>query len=207
MAKFPEPPSVARLRAIRPQLRRLPAGTDLWRIYFAGGVHPTTWNGFRFFGPTDSRFDHQLLPRSVQARGLLYVADSALTCLAEVFQASRTIDRSLRVPRLACFTLSRDLQLLDLASAWVTRAGASTAIHSGMRARARRWSAAIYDAYPHIDGLAYCSSMNANAPALALYERAAGALPSGVRLDRALADGALLPQLDHAGLTLGYALV
>ncbi len=60
MPKFPEPPPAAALAAIPPDIRALPEGTRLWRIYFQGGEHPTAWNAFRHFGPGSSRFDHQL---------------------------------------------------------------------------------------------------------------------------------------------------
>jgi len=50
------------------------------------------------------------------------------------------------------------------------------ALNSGPRPRARRWSAAIYDTYPHIGGLWYPSSMYGGTPAVALYERIEDAL-------------------------------
>src|SRR5437764_226030 len=58
----------------------------------------------------------------------------------------------------------------------ILRAGASMAINTGRRDRARQWSRAVYDAYPHIEGLWYASSwyassMYANQPAFAFYER------------------------------------
>ena len=162
---------------------------------------------FRAFGPTDSRFDHHLPPRRVQSRKILYCADVGPTCVADVFQATRTVDRSLNAPWLACFELGRDVSLLDLTGAWATRAGASTAIHSGSRARARRWSAAVYEAYPAIDGIAYCSSMDANRAAYALFERASSAMPKNPSLNRALADPALTRSLDNAARRFGFVVV
>ena len=38
----------------------LPAGTTMARLCFVGGAHSTSWDTFRFYGPTTSRFDHQL---------------------------------------------------------------------------------------------------------------------------------------------------
>ena len=38
MPKFPEPP--ADLATVPPRLHRLPAGSELWRVYFRGGRHP-----------------------------------------------------------------------------------------------------------------------------------------------------------------------
>jgi len=107
----------------------------------------------------------------------MYIADSLLTCLAEVFQAKRRIDVVTAQPMLATFALARDVPLLDLVGLWPTRAGASTAIHSGPRPRAQAWACAIYDAFPEIEGVLYCSSMNANQPTIGLFERALSALP------------------------------
>lgn len=204
MAKLPAPPPTLTLA---PDVRLLPAGVRLFRVYQAAGDHPVAWNGFRHYGPSASRFDHHDPPPSLQAKGVLYAAADAITGLAEVFQATRVIDRGARQPWLVAFELRRDVALLDLTGTWPTRAGASMAINSGPRPQARRWSRAIYDAYPAVDGLLYCSSMHANRPAVALYERAAGAVPSVPHFHRALADPALLPRLNAAATRLGYGLV
>ena len=52
MPKFPEPPAVAELKTLGPEVVTLPTGSILWRIHFAGGAHPTAWNEFRSYGPT-----------------------------------------------------------------------------------------------------------------------------------------------------------
>jgi len=207
VAKFPEPPRKAALQALGPRIATLRAGSLLWQVYFRGGTHPTPWSDLRAFGPTDARFDHHLPPPRVQARAILYAAKAGPTCLAEVYQATRTIDRHDREPWLVGFRTSRDLLLHDLTGAWVTQAGASTAIHSGARARSRRWSAALYSAFPGIEGLVYCSSMDANRQAFVLYERSADAMPRAPELHRALADPALASLLDAAAIRFGYAVV
>ena len=168
MPNFPEPPRTRSLAKIPPLKKALPAGTLLWRIIFQSGEHADTWNAFRHFGPADGRFDHHLPPPRVQNRGILYAAIQGPTCFAEFFQETRVIDRVRRSPALVGFPLRRAVPLLDLTGAWPTRAGASMAIHSGPRARARRWSQAIYEAYPRIEGLFYCSSMDASRGAVAL---------------------------------------
>ena len=96
MAKFPEPPGVEALRAIPPVLHHLPEGTTMARLCFVGGEFSTSWDTFRFYGPTTSRFDHQLPDEQgrarVQDRGIMYLAtgeEAIPTCLAEVFQATR----------------------------------------------------------------------------------------------------------------------
>lgn len=142
-----------------------------------------------------------------RTRAILYASDSGPTSVAEVFQQTRVIDRSTDSPALAAFELTRDLRVLDLTGAWPTRAGASMAIHSGSRARAKAWSRAIYSAYPDLEGLRYASSMNANQPVFALYERARSALPTVAALDLPLSTPALTAALAAAAIRFGYALL
>jgi hypothetical protein len=201
------PPTIDVLRGIAPEICALPAGTVLWRIYFRTGARLSRWNGFRTFGPTNARFDHHPPPaRRHRTRAILYASESGPTSVAEVFQETRVIDRFARSPALAAFQLVRDLQLLDLTDAWPTRAGASMAIHSGSRARARAWSRAIYAAYPHVEGLRYASSVNAGQPAFALYERARSALPAAAALNLSLAAPGLVAPLAAAAARFGYGL-
>jgi hypothetical protein len=207
VAKLPEPPPATQLATIPAVERALPVGTRCWRIYFQGGAHPGSWDALRGYGPTGARFDHHLPPARVQDRRVLYAAEQAATCLAEVFQDTRTIDRRRNDPWLVGFALIRPVTLLDLTGAWPTRAGASMAINSGPRPRARRWSQAIYEAYPTVEGLYYASSMNANQPALALYERAVDALPRRPLFHRALADAALTGAIARAAQRFNYAVV
>jgi len=207
LPKFPEPPTAAALARIVPHYRILAAGAFLWRVYFQGGTHPASWNTFRRYGPTSSRFDHHLPPPRLQERAVLYGAESGRICLAEVFQKDRLIDRELREPWLAGFTLDLPLRLLDLTGLWPTRAGASMALNSGPRPRARRWSQVIYEAYPDVQGVAYPSSMHGNHLAVVLYERALSALPSSPVFHRPLLDLALLPALRQIARDIGYGLI
>ncbi|MDP9122879.1 MAG: RES family NAD+ phosphorylase [Acidobacteriota bacterium] len=204
MPKFPEPPD---LRRVPMDAKVLPTGTLLWRVYFRGGRHPTFWDGFRSFGPTRGRFDHQLPPPRVQERAVLYAAGHGPTGLAEVFQDTRVIDRTARDPWLAGFQLAVPLTLLDLAGSWPTRAGASMALSSGARPRAQRWSRAIYEVYPDLAGLYYPSSMAGNRPAVALYERALPGIPRSPIFHRPLVDPALLSLLSRVARDIGYGLV
>jgi hypothetical protein len=211
MAKLPEPPPAATLRLVSPDVETLPADTRLWRIYFRSGSHPDTWDQMRYYGPLGSaRFDHHLDPPKVQDRGILYAAtgdDAIATCVAEVFQDTRLVDTRRNEPWLAAFTLMEDVALLDLTGKWPTRARASANINSGPRPRCRRWSGAIYDAYPDLDGLYYASSMNGNEPAVALYERALKALPRSPVLNRPLSDAPLLIPVERIAAELGYDLI
>lgn len=209
-SKLPLPPDAEALRARVPALRTLSTGARLARIYFTAGPAAGSWRHFRDFGPLGGRFDHHLPspnggPRA-QDRAILYCAVHVDTCVAEVFQMTRQIDRVRNAPWLAIFELLRDVPLLDFTGAFTTRLGASTAINSGSRKRARAWSQAVYAAYPQSEGILYPSSMNGHAPAVALYERARSAIPVAPRFNRSLADDALLDVLKHSASALGYGL-
>ena len=196
---------------IHPAVRTLAKGVTLARVYFTAGDHPTRWNEFRHYGPTNARFDHHVVdardgPRT-QDRSILYCATAADTCFAEVFQETRRINRTRRAPWLAVFVLARNLQLLDLTGPYPTRVGASMAINTGHRARARAWARTFYDAYPALNGLYYPSSMNGNEPAVALNDRARDYISAYPDFNRALADDALLDVLKRHTTRLGYGLL
>lgn len=134
----------------------------------------------------------------------MYLAEQGLTCLAEVFQQSRVIDRVAGDPYLAIFSLRGDLQLLDLTGTFATKMGASLGIHSGPRDRSRMWARALYEAYPDIHGLLYWSSMHPGARAVALFERGFDSLPQRPDFNRALADHSLTDTVDACAEVLGY---
>lgn len=129
-----------------------------------------------------------------------------LTSIAEVFQDTRVLDRAAKSPCLLAFETTVELSLLDLTGTWPTQAGASMAIASGPRARARRWSQAIYQDFPAVAGLLYGSSMNGNQPCVALYERAQRALPANPSFNRMLTDPTLLTILKNACTDLNFTL-
>ena len=211
MAEYLTPPPAAGVSAFAPsaqEIHTLPAGTRVWRVY-RRDPYGTRWDTFRRHGPTAARFDHHLATESAGGtRAILYAAAAYPTCLAEIFQDTRTIDTVTNQPYLAAFAFARDLRLLDVAGPWITRAGASMAINSGSRRVAREWSRVIYDAFPRIDGIRYASSMDANAPAYAFYERAEpDMLPSSPGFDVALASVELRQGLKDAAKRVGYGLV
>lgn len=208
MAKLPGPPPADVLARIPAGLIVLPAGTWLWRVYFREPPGRSGWDQFRTFGPVlTSRFDHQDESSPKEGRGIMYAALDAQTCLAEVFQKRRAINARRNSPWLTGIAVEREMRVLDLSGAWPTMAGASMAISSGPRHRSRQWSRAIYVAYPEVDGLLYGSSMNANQPALALYERSRDALPPTPIFHRPLTDPVLETTLSHAAKRFGYTFV
>jgi hypothetical protein len=176
--------------------------TSLSRMFRSAGEHAMRWDSFRATGPlATARFDPHPIARddgtvTDPAYGVMYVGLTLRTCLAESFQAARVVDRHTGRPMLAVFRPVRTLRLLDLAGTWPTRAGASQAISSGPRPRAREWARAIFSAYDDIDGLWYRSSMDGGNPAICLWRSAVDAVP-------AQADALLA--LDAPGLALPIA--
>ncbi len=213
MAKLPRQPNLGRLRALEPAVITLPAGTEVHRIYFRGGAHPTRWNALRYFGPTSGRFDHHLPDDKgrgqIQERGITYVAADILTCLAEVFQgALRTIGRTRGSPWLVSFLLAADVRLLDLTGTFALRAGASMKLMSRPVSYAQNWARGFYEVYTDIYGFYYPSSMT-NRPAVALNERVdlLEVFPRTPTFHRALSDPLLLTPLRNAARDLSYGLV
>lgn len=193
---------------VPPVIKRLPAGTRVFRVYFRGGTHPSTWDHFRDFGPTGSRFDHHTLPKRLQRRAIMYVTmgkDAILTALAEVFQVTRHIDRSLNDPWLAAFDLSTPLPLLNTDSPWTIQAGGNMALNSGLRSRSREWSRCIYRSYPKVVGIAYPSSLTSK-PCAAFYERAASGVPSHPQLNLPLTHPALSSNLLVSAAQLNFTI-
>lgn len=204
VAKVPRSPDPRHLAGVAPHWYPVASGDEFWRIYFRGGAHPLRWNQFRRFGPADARFDHHLNSNGAQC--VLYLAKSPVTCIAEIFQKTRTIHRSHHKPALVGFALESPLKLLDLTGAFTTRIGASMGLLSGARRIGRNWARGLYAAYPEAQGIAYPSSMHANAPAIVLNERAVSALPSSPAFHKALNDAGMVTVLKNAARSLGYTL-
>lgn len=215
MAKLPWPPDAERLRAVRrdDDVVAVAPVTPLVRLYRAGGRHPGAWNRFRTVGPVATgRFDLHPptadgVPAAAPGCGVLYTALHLRTAVAEAFQAARVVDRHTDRPWLVVFRPSRPVRLLDLTGTWPTRAGASQAISSGPRDRARAWARAVRAAYDDVEGLWYRSSMDAGRPAVCLWEPAADALPSTPWAHLPLDAPALAHPLARACRELGYWLL
>lgn len=215
MAKFPWPPTTERLLEIREDgdVVAVTPTTALARIYLAGGRYPSRWNAFRTVGPVAAaRFDPHPptddgVPLEVPDCGVLYAGLTLQTCVAEAFQASRVTDRRTGRPWLAIFRAERALRLLDLTDTWPTRAGASQAISSGPRHRARAWARVIRAAYDDLDGLWYRSSMDGGKPALCLWVPALDAMPRSPLANLPLDAAGLALPLARASRAVGYHLL
>ncbi len=209
----PRQPSHELLRKLKPAVKLIKPDQLLWRVYFRGGNHPTSWSDFHYFGPLDGRFDHHQPDKTgnphIQKRGIVYTADIGATCIAEVFQRTRVIDRFRKEPWLVSFNTKNSIKLLDLSGMFATQAGTSMALMTGSRTIARRWAQAFYSAYPNLQGIYYPSSMYGNKPAIALNERAvkAGLLPGQPSFHRALSDNIMLTVIRNTAREIGYRIV
>ena len=141
-----------------------------------------------------------------QSRAILYCAPDIDTCVAEAFQATRRSDRVRGAPWLVVFAVREPITLLDLQGSFATTIGASTATRPGPRSRTRAWARELYEAYPHMQGVHYGSSMNGHAAAIALNERAMAAMPHLPLFHRALNDDILVDVLQRIALRLSYGL-
>lgn len=207
MSSFPRPP--ASLPGLRPEDVATIEG-ETWRVYFSDGPHPGSWRSFRYYGPVvGGRFDHHVPPQGLStSRATLYAATDIDTCLAEVFQAGRVIDRHTGTPYLAAFSPERPLRLLDVRATWPARAGVTQILNTGSHRRAHEWSRQFYTDYPDLDGVLYPSAaagiIGVN---IMLYERAAAALPTRPLFNEPLTHTGLVLPLRRAAHRFGYLLI
>ncbi|HEX5533522.1 MAG TPA: hypothetical protein VFX33_07255 [Actinomycetales bacterium] len=128
--------------------------------------------------------------------------------MLEVFGPTRTIDISTFAPWFVLWRPTRPFLLLDLVDGpWITRCGGNGAISTGPRGAARAWSRRIYEQYPEVDGLYYQSSSLPSHRCIALYERAADALPLSYRLHMPLNHPGLRPALRRIAIKYDLRLV
>jgi hypothetical protein len=125
-----------------------------------------------------------------------------------VFRERGVVEVSRDAPFFVLFRMARPVRLLDLAdSDWVTLAGGNAAIASGPRGIARDWSRAIYRRYQDVDGLYYSCSTVPPARSVALYERAADAIPARPAAHLPLSHPALRTELEAYASELRLGLV
>lgn len=199
---WPDPDRIARVEAEVTTLDR-----PLWRLHTPAGDHPVRWDGLRAHGPLPgARFDPWLPPPGPReddlvTAGVGYFGLDVATCLADVFQARRAVDRDGGV-QLTAFEPVRTLRLLDLRAGWPITLGASHLINSGPRDRCRAWAHALRSAYPGHDGLLYTGM--AGRDCVALCSPPGDVFPEQPAFSKPLADPALDPYLADAAEQIGY---
>lgn len=208
MARLPLPPPTSVLTTkfdAKQDLFYVGPDTSLYRIFTAKGNHQMRWNAFRAYGPMPhGRFDahhpqRNGAPATNSDCGVIYFGTSMRVSIASVFQASSTVDRRTREPMLAVMRPRRTLCLLDLATTWTIKVGASLEICSGPKKLTQAWARAIRSAFPELDGVSYLESMAPLERAICLWDSpAAAALPAEPELLLPLHD----PRLDEDLMTV-----
>jgi hypothetical protein len=204
VAKLPWPDPAAIADVAAPIVA---VGRELWRLHTPTGEHPLRWDELRGFGPLASaRFDPWPPPPTDRAAdpvtsGVGYFGFDIPTCLAEVFQSRRVVDRGAGV-QLTAFTPTRQLNLLDLRGGWPITIGASHLLNSGPRDRCRAWAHAIRAVHPRCDGLVY--SGMAGRDCVVLYAPPGDVFPPRPSFSRLLADPTIDPYVASAASQIGY---
>jgi hypothetical protein len=142
----------------------------------------------------------------MSTEGVAYTAAAVPTSLAEVFQASRTIDLAYREPWLVGWRPIRKLQLLDLTGGWPLRVGASFSINSCNRARSRQWARAFRAAWPDVDGAVHTSSLTGQR-CLVLWNPARDSFPGTPGSHHPLTDPDIAVVMVAAAGEIGYTIL
>ena len=205
MVSITGPPPDPR-RRLTPVLVRLPAGTDLFRIYDPAAPHgPRSALQFRWVGPF-ARFDHHRGTGRRERRGIWYAGETLDCAVVEAFDIG-VIEPGTK--RLARPRTTRELVLLDLRGRAAMRAGTVAAVAASDHALSQPWSRYWYE-HPalvgEIDGLYYPSAHNGE-PAIALYERARDALELTAGREAPLTDPVVLAEVRRIGLDHGLIVI
>ncbi|NLG55555.1 MAG: RES family NAD+ phosphorylase [Rhodococcus sp.] len=181
-----------------------------WRVHRTVGEHVVAWNRLRTYGPL-LRFDPH--PRPVRDHphyGVWYGAGDIPGALAEVFQTSRTIDRTAGAPYVTGLHFTRPLALLDIGGfgvgRWPTRVGGNFALATAPHSVTQQWARTIRAAYPNLDGIVYRGRFS-GAQCVALLPPTADAFPETPALSLPLDHPGLISRLAEAAGRLGYSLV
>lgn len=181
----------------------------LYRVYPTEGDHPQDWDELREYGPIPGmRFDPHPPPTGDHPGvGVMYTALAPSTALAEVYQDSHIIDRTLKGNALVTWEVTRPLELLDLTQHWPVRNHGAAAMQMGDKEHTPAWAHAIHTQFGHrIDGLFHRSSVD-NQPMITLFERSKDSFPDRPDFNELLTDPACDPVILKACTTLNYASV
>ncbi len=126
--------------------------------------------GAIYFNPDPSwRFNDP----SGKEYGVLYAALDYHAALRETLKPDKFNILSANFLRSRCLSIltpKRDLRLVDLAGAGLTRIGADGRLTTGSYQIAQSWSQALYRHPDRVDGLYYCSRYDPSKFCVALYD-------------------------------------
>jgi RES domain-containing protein len=159
------------------------------RIYRSAGPHALLWDQARESAEPHARFD----PHGNGPAGVWYAGCDWATSLAECFQETRVVAQSAARLRL-CIVRLRSTSLLDLGSAWSTRAKCGSLLAAVEHEKAQPWAAALRRSFPHLRGLMWPSSVHPPGRAVVLWTAPGERPPLAPRpqFDRAIDDPAIL---------------
>ncbi|WP_255713723.1 RES family NAD+ phosphorylase [Subtercola endophyticus] len=190
-----------------PEIRTLSTQAPLWRIHMTSTNHPQAWNRLRTWGPLASaRWDAHPLPEGEHpSDGAAYLGFDVVTCLAEVFQATRFVDIHTGAPYVTLFSLTRPLRLIDVTGDWLLRAGARSSVALGKKSRTREWARAIRDAWPDLDGVYSRSAVAGAHECVTLWGGSESAFASAPLLSTPLSSPAIVTNIKIAAESIRYS--
>ena len=138
-------------------------GSELFRLHEScyGAIYFNPNPSWRFNDPTGKEY------------GVLYAALDYQAALRETLKPKKfniLSSNFLRSRCLSTLTPKRDLRLVDLEGAGLTRIGADGRLTTGSYQIAQAWSQALYRHPDRVDGLYYCSRYDPSKLCVALYE-------------------------------------
>jgi RES domain len=141
----------------------LARGTSLFRLHQScyGAIYFNRDNSWRFNNPVSDEY------------GVLYAALDYYAALRETLKPDKFNILSTNFLRSRCLstlTSQRDLRLVDLAGAGLTRIGADGRLTTCSYQIAQAWSQALYRHPDRVDGLYYCSRYDPSKFCVALYD-------------------------------------
>jgi RES domain len=141
----------------------LERGSALFRLHEScyGAIYFNPNPSWRFNDPTGKEY------------GVLYAALDYYAALRETLKPKQFNILSTKFLRSRCLstvTPKRDLRLVDLAGAGLTRIGADGRLTTGSYQISQAWSQALYRHSDRVDGLYYCSRYDPSKLCVALYE-------------------------------------
>jgi RES domain len=144
-------------------IQPLERGTVLFRLHQSnyGAIYFNPDPSWRFNAPSGKEY------------GVLYAALDYYAALRETLKPDKFNILSTNFLRSRCLsklTLMRDLRLVDLAGAGLTRIGADGRLTTGSYQISQSWSHALYRHPDRVDGLYYCSRYDPSKLCVALYD-------------------------------------
>ncbi len=170
LTEKPEPhPQPEKLDSISLPLYSISAGLQLFRIHKNIGRNNERRSAVYFDRSDRSRFN-----APAGEYGILYAASDSYAAFRETVRvySSTPIAQDFLEPNcLSVVFSSRDLRLVDLSGAGLTKIGADARLTTGNYSLAQTWSQALYNHHDKVDGLYYRSRFDPSRFCIALYDR------------------------------------